>query len=106
MMMDGMNERAGKEGVSIDELIAKNKLHNLTPHLDTKNRYITIPDINRPALQLTGFFAHFDKDRVQIIGYVEQEYINQMTKENRRAEYEKLLSYDVPCILYSRVKQH
>lgn len=58
-------------GVTITELIEKLGLRNMTMELDTDAIVLVHPDVNRPALQLTGFFDHFDKDRVQIIGYVE-----------------------------------
>ena len=56
-------------GVTISELIEKMKLRNTTPEIDTDKIVLTHPDVNRPALQLTGFFDHFDRERVQIIGY-------------------------------------
>ena len=67
-------------GVTISELIKKMKLKNTTPEIDTDKIVLTHPDVNRPALQLTGFFDHFDRERVQIIGYVEQAYINTMDR--------------------------
>ena len=53
-------------GVTITELIEKLGLRNMTMELDTDAIVLVHPDVNRPALQLTGFFDHFDKDRVQI----------------------------------------
>ena len=76
-------------GVTITELIDKLGLKNMTPELDTDSIMLVHPDVNRPALQLTGFFDHFDQDRVQIIGFVEQ-------------VYEKLIASKIPCLLYSR----
>ena len=70
-------------GVTIAELIEKMKLKNMTPEIDVEKAVLTHPDVNRPALQLAGFFDHFDKDRVQIIGFVEQEYIRQMDPEKK-----------------------
>mgnify|MGYP000824077733 CR=1 FL=1 len=61
-------------GVTITELIDKMGLRNMTPELETDNVMLVHADVNRPALQLTGFFDHFDKDRVQIIGYVAVSY--------------------------------
>ena len=54
-------------GVTIAELIVKMKLKNVTPEIDAEKVVLSHPDVNRPALQLAGFFDHFDKDRVQII---------------------------------------
>ena len=56
-------------GVTIAEVIEKFKLKNMTPEIDAEKIVLTHPDVNRPALQLTGFFDHFDRERVQIIGY-------------------------------------
>ena len=63
---------------------------------------ITQPDINRPALQLAGYFEHFDATRLQIIGFVEYTYMEGLTDETRREAYEKLMAYDIPCIVFSR----
>ena len=43
-------------GVTIKELIKKMDLKNMTPELDTEKTVLVHPDVNRPALQLTGFF--------------------------------------------------
>ena len=89
-------------GVTIQELIDKMKLKNMTPEIDVEKAVLTHPDVNRPALQLAGFFDHFDKDRVQIVGYVEQEYIRQMDVEKKHEIYDKLLEAKIPCLVYSR----
>ena len=89
-------------GVTISELIKKMKLKNTTPEIDTDKIVLTHPDVNRPALQLTGFFDHFDRERVQIIGYVEQAYINTMDQEQKRRMYDKLTSSQIPCLVFSR----
>ena len=89
-------------GVTITELIDKLGLKNMTPELDTESIMLVHPDVNRPALQLTGFFDHFDQDRVQIIGSVEHAFLETMTPERRREVYEKLIASKIPCLLYSR----
>ena len=53
--------------VSLTRVIEKMKLENLTPEIDVKHVKITQPDINRPALQLAGYFEHFDATTLQII---------------------------------------
>lgn len=91
--------------VTVHELAEKMNLTNLTPDLDMEKRHIDFYDINRPALQLTGFFDHFDESRVQIVGYVEQEYIETLGEQILRERFEKLLSFNVPCIIFSRSYQ-
>ena len=91
--------------VTVKELAEKMNLNNLTPELDLTSRIIDFYDVNRPALQLTGFFDHFDESRVQIVGYVEQEYMDTLTDDIIRERFQKLLSYRVPCIVFSRSYQ-
>ncbi len=89
-------------GVTITELIKKMDLENVVPEIDTDKVVLSHPEVNRPALQLAGFFDHFDKDRVQIVGYVEQEYIRTLSRERKVMIYEKLLACEIPCLVYSR----
>ena len=65
-------------GVTVTELIQRNHFKNLTPEINTDEIIISASDINRPALPLTGFFAHFDNARLQVIGNAETEYIGLM----------------------------
>lgn len=90
------------EGVTITDLIDKIGLQNMTPELDTDTIVLVHPDVNRPALQLTGFFDHFDRERVQIIGFVEQAYLDTLTPERRHEVYDTLLASKIPCLVYSR----
>ena len=89
-------------GVKLEKLIEKMSQKNLTPDLDLTQSEIQVPDINRPALQLTGYFDHFDSDRVQIIGYVEYTYLETLSDEKKKEMYTQLLSYGIPCIVYCR----
>lgn len=86
--------------VSLDKLIEKMKLENLTPELETKNVRISTPDVNRPALQLAGFMEKFDSDRIQIIGNVEYAYLG--TLADREEVFDKFLSYGSPCVVFCR----
>ena len=86
-----------------DSTESKMNLKNLTPDVDLSEKEVEIPDINRPALQLTGFFEHFDSERVQIIGYVEYTFLEKMTDEVKKKKiYETLLSYKIPCLIFCR----
>ena len=87
--------------VKITKLVEKMNLKNLTPDIDLTEKEITVPDINRPALQLTGYFDHFDSVRVQIIGYVEYTYLQTLTEERKKEVYQELFSYGIPCLVYT-----
>ena len=90
------------ENVTIKELITELNLKNYTLEIDTESIIIKHPEINRPALQLAGFFDHFDSERVQVLGNVENAYIETIDEETKKKTYDKLLSYKVPCVLYAR----
>lgn len=90
-------------GASISVIAEKMCLKNYTPKIDIGSRFAEKVDINRPALQLYGFYEHFDEKRVQIIGMVEWAYLfNKLSEKEREDRYEKLLSYDIPCIIICR----
>ena len=82
--------------VDLVQLIEKMDLENCTPDIDIKRIKISQPDVNRPALQLAGFFDHFDSERVQVIGYVENAYMMNLSKKERMDIMSKLMDYKVP----------
>ena len=90
------------EELKVEKIIEKMSLKNLTPDIDLSDKKVTVPDINRPALQLAGFFDHFDSERVQIIGRVEAAYMETLSEDVKRERYGQLLSYNVPCIIFCR----
>ncbi len=92
--------------VSLTRAIDKMKLENLTPDIDVSSKRIVLAEVNRPALQLAGYFEHFDATRLQIIGYVEYTYMENMSDDEKRDIYDKLLGHEgIPCIVFSRELQ-
>ncbi len=77
-------------------------LKNLTPDIDITDKTVDVPDVNRPALQLAGFFDHFAAKRVQMIGYVEYTYLETLTQEYKEKIYDTILSYRSPCFVFCR----
>ena len=91
--------------VKMEKVVEKFKLENLTPDIDIKSIKITMPDVNRPALQMAGYFEHFDSSRLQVIGFVEYTYMEGISEEQKRTVYDKLMSYDIPCVVFCRELQ-
>ena len=87
--------------VSLNKMIEKLELKNLTPEVSTEGIEISSPDINRPALQLAGYFEHFACERVQIIGYVEYTYLKSQIREEKLKNYERFMSSKIPCVIYA-----
>jgi HPr kinase/phosphorylase len=94
-----------KTVVRLSKLAEQLKLKNLTPEIDMNKIELTTPDINRPALQLTGYYDHFVKERVQIIGYVEYSYIMQMEENERNRIYERFVSSGIPCVIFTTLTE-
>ncbi len=88
--------------VKLEHIIEKMKLENLTPELDISKIKITQPDINRPALQVAGYFEHFEATRLQIIGFVEYTYMESLPRERQEEIYTKILSCDIPAFVFCR----
>lgn len=63
---------------------------------------IEASDINRPGIQLAGFWDHFADERPQIIGLVETSYLGSLDAATRRERLEKFTSYELPCIIICR----
>ena len=63
---------------------------------------IRTEDVNRPGLQLIGFFDYFDPNRLQVIGRVETTFLEDRTPEQRREAFEQLCAQDVPAIIWTR----
>ena len=88
--------------IALERVIEKMKLVNLTDDLDISKVRVTLPDLNRPALQLTGYFDYFESERLQVIGFVEYTFLESMEEKRKRVIYEQLLSYDIPAVVFCR----
>ena len=89
--------------VTLTQIIKKMDLVNHTPEINTDVIEISQADINRPALQLSGFFDYFDAERLQLIGNVEYAYMKTLEEEGKAEQvYRKLFSYKIPCLIFCR----
>ena len=80
------------------------KALRLTELVPSQTGFLSIEasDINRPGIQLAGFWDHFADERPQIIGLVETSYLGSLDAATRRERLEKFTSYDLPCIIICR----
>lgn len=67
-----------------------------------RERSIDIADVNRPGLQLTGFFDYFDHTRLQVTGLVEDSYLKPLTSEEREHRFDMLFAYEIPAMILAR----
>ena len=90
------------EGVSVAKIAKMMDLKNFTDDINLKEHRIILSDVNRPALQLSGYFEHFEQSRVEIIGMVEYAYLQKKSQEERQELYDAFLSFDIPCVIFCR----
>ncbi|MBR1780434.1 MAG: HPr kinase/phosphorylase, partial [Oscillospiraceae bacterium] len=59
---------------------------------------IYVDSVDRPGLQLVGYFDHFESQRIQLIGNMEYGYLEELTPEQRNICFEQLFHYDIPAL--------
>ena len=91
--------------VRLSKVVERLGIKNLNPEINTSKIRIYERDVNRPALQLTGFFDHFDNKRVQIVGNVEYAYLQKMYNDEGAEIIEKMFQKGIPCLVYCWDKQ-
>lgn len=91
--------------VSVAKVAQVLNLKNFTPDINLKKCKIISSDVNRPALQLTGYFEHFEESRIQMIGNVEYTFIQQMSDAEKKTRYDAFLKFDIPCVIFCRSLQ-
>ncbi len=63
---------------------------------------LTVPDVARPGMQLTGYFDHYDPMRIQVLGNVEISYLARLNERERAVILDRLFSYKFPALLITR----
>ncbi len=88
--------------ISLKKIIEKMQMTLLTENVEIDSIRVTQPDINRPALQLTGYFEHFEATRLQIIGFVEYSFMASLSERKKKSAFTRLLSFDIPAVVFCR----
>ena len=63
---------------------------------------LTVEDVARPGLQLSGYFDHFEPMRLQVMGNVEMSYVGKLTARERAVIFDRLFAYKFPALLIAR----
>ena len=93
---------ASKTGIKLGTIIDNFHLNVLYGPEGYREKLITIDDVNRPGLQLSGFFDYFDRERMQLLGLVEISYLEGISPEKRAAVFDTLFSYHTPAVIFAR----
>jgi HPr kinase/phosphorylase len=88
--------------VSLDKLISEFSLEILNMPGKAKDILITSADVNRPGLQMAGYFEFFDPDRIQIIGKSEESFLRRFTEEKAEKRLRELFSKNPVAVIFCR----
>lgn len=88
--------------VSLTQIIEECNLEKLYVPENYEDIEVTSADVNRPSLQIAGFFDYFDADRIQVIGKVEITYLGKMLSAQRTESLDRLCAQPVPAIIITR----
>ena len=81
--------------VPLQKIVTEQGLTVLHAAADYDTRAISTADVNRPGLQLAGFYNYFDPERLQIIGRVESTFLETLTSAQRRERFETFMRYNI-----------
>lgn len=93
---------ADKFKVSLKKIIDEFKLESIFVPKDAEEIFIDENDVNRPGLQLMGFYEYFNPERIQIIGKMEFAYLSTIDEKTRRETLDKLFSQKLPVLIITR----
>lgn len=87
-------------GVKVKKLIDDFNLEVLVE--GNEHIEISVNDINRPGLQLAGFYNYFAPERIQVIGKAEWSFLEDMNSEVREQRVKRYFSFDINCLIITR----
>jgi len=93
---------AANRGVKLYSVIERFNMEVLHRAENWREIEIHTEDVNRPGLQLAGFFDYFDETRLQVIGLVETSYMEPMSSEQRLQAFDRLFQYGFPALILAR----
>ena len=88
--------------VSLQKVIDEFKLEVIYIHKDASEVMIDENDVNRPGLQLMGFYEYFNPERIQIIGKMEFAYLSTIDEKTRRERLQLLFAQRIPALIITR----
>ena len=91
-----------KFSVTLKEIIDEFHLETIHLPMDASKLLVIETEINRPGLQLSGFYEYFNNERIQIVGKAEFAYLATMEESVRKEHLEMLFSRHIPFIIITR----
>lgn len=87
--------------VTLSSIVEELKLEKIYVPDNFEEIKVNKKEVNRPGLQLAGFFDHYDSERIQIMGKVEYHYLLDKTSEERRRRIMELFEKGAAALVVS-----
>lgn len=91
--------------IPLSKVVDEFQFEKLYESTNYDNVIIESADVNRPGLLMVGFTDYFDSKRIQILGKVELNYLEQFGYEKRYKLLELLFKTAVPAVIITRGMQ-
>ncbi len=88
--------------VSLSKIISELNLETIYLPKPAEEIFIDENDVNRPGLQLSGFYTYFNPERIQIVGKMEFAYLSTLDEKIRYEKLESLFSKKLPALIVTR----
>ncbi len=88
--------------VSLAKIIKNFRLETVALPEPAENIFITNVEVNRPGLQLCGFYQYFDAGRIQVIGKSEEGYLNEFSEDEYRERVRAFFEQKPSVVIMSR----
>ena len=98
-----MEERKFK--IALSKIVDEFQFEKLYESKNYDEVEIGCTDVNRPALQMIGFYDYFDNERIQVLGKVELTYLEQFGYEKRYSLLKPLFESGIPALIITRGMQ-
>ncbi|MBW4084137.1 HPr(Ser) kinase/phosphatase [Paenibacillus sp. S150] len=87
--------------VKVSELVQHFQLEVVSGQEGLK-RPITVDDLNRPGLEMAGYFEYYPEERVQLLGKTELAFFSMLPDEERKSRIRGICNDNTPCIVITR----
>ena len=88
--------------VPLTKIIKEFSLQSLYVPKNLDELVISSTEVNRPGLQMAGYFEFFDEKRIQIIGKAEESYLENLPIEKAESRIRELFSHKPSAVVVCR----
>ena len=88
--------------ISLEKIIKEFSLEPLYLPEKSEEIKVSTTEINRPGLQLAGYFQYFDEKRIQILGLSEISFLKRFTNEKARERMQEYFSHKPVAVVIAR----